>query len=133
MTDDVQSLQGICGTSVHAMEALLTIFQEQRIKQEMVSSYIASGALEGRSSQIYDLDRKDQIYIREDGTPLFKLHEHFESSFCTASAQAAKAQSSVSQSDESTDKSPGVMDCGASIAITGPSLIVLMSRSINNN
>ncbi len=38
--------------------------------------------------------------------------------FCTASARAAMAQSSESQSDESIDKSLGVMDCGASITIT---------------
>jgi hypothetical protein len=33
----------------HATEALLTILQEQKIKQAMASSYIAPGALEGRS------------------------------------------------------------------------------------
>ncbi len=78
MTDDAQSLEGRCGTSVHTTEALLTILQEQKIKQAMASSYIAPGALGGRSSQIYDLDREDQIYIRKDGTPVFKLHERFD-------------------------------------------------------
>jgi hypothetical protein len=62
LTDDVQSLDERCGTSVHAKEALLTILQEQKIKQAMASSYIASGALE--ETQIYDLDRDGQIYIR---------------------------------------------------------------------
>jgi hypothetical protein len=119
MTDDVQSLEERCGTSVHAKEALLTVLQEQKIKQAMASSYIAPGALEGSSSQIYDLDRENQINIRVDGTPVFKLHERFESIDCTASARAAMARSSESQSDESTDKSLGVMDCGASISITG--------------
>ncbi len=61
-----------------AFAALLTILQEQKIKQAMASSYIAPGALEGRLSQIYDLDWDDQIYISEDGTPVFKLHERFE-------------------------------------------------------
>jgi len=73
MTDDAQSLAEQCGTSVHATEALLCNLQEQKIKQAMASSYIAPGALEGKYSQIYDLDRKDQMYIREDGTPVFKL------------------------------------------------------------
>ncbi len=36
----------------------------------MASSYIAPGALEGRSSKIYDLDRVVQTYMREDGTPV---------------------------------------------------------------
>ncbi len=79
---------------MHATEALLTILQEQKIKQGMASSYIAPGALEGRSSQINDLVRDDQIYLREDGTPVFKLHERFESIYCTASARTAMARSS---------------------------------------
>jgi hypothetical protein len=54
MTDDAQSLKERCGTSGHATEALLTILQEQKIKEEMASSYVAPRALEGRSSQIYD-------------------------------------------------------------------------------
>ncbi len=62
MTDDVQLLEERCGTYVHATEALLTILQEQKIKQALASSYLALGALEGRSSQICDLDRDDQIY-----------------------------------------------------------------------
>ncbi len=55
MTDDEQSLAEQCGTvtSVHATEALLYNLQEQKIKQAMASSY---RALEGRYSQIYDLD-----------------------------------------------------------------------------
>ncbi len=70
MTDDAQSLAEQCGTSVHAteLEALLCNLQEQKIKQAMASSYIAPGALEGKYSQVYDLDRKDQMYIREDGS-----------------------------------------------------------------
>jgi hypothetical protein len=119
MTGDAQSPEERCGAFVHAKEVLLTILQEEKIKQVMASSHIAPGALEGRSSQIYDLDREDQIYIRKDGTPVFKLHERYESIYCTASAQAAMAQSSESQSDKSTDKSLGVMDCGALITITG--------------
>ncbi len=94
MTDDAQSLEEQCGTSVHATEALLcTYLKEQKIKQAMASSYIAPGALEGKYSQIYDLDRdqKDQMYIREDGTPVFKLHERYESIYCTATALAATA------------------------------------------
>ncbi len=63
MTDDAQSLAERCGTSVHATEALLCNLQEQEIKQAMASSYIAPGALEGRSLQIYDLDQDDIIYI----------------------------------------------------------------------
>ncbi len=104
---------------MHATVALLTILQEQKIKQAMALSYIAPRALEGRSSQIYDLDREDQIYIREDGTTVFKLHEHFESIYCTGSARAVMARSSDSKSEESTDKSLGVMDFGASITVTG--------------
>jgi hypothetical protein len=63
MTEDAPSLEERYGTSVHATGALLTILpgQEQKIKQAMASSYIAPGTLEGRSSQIYDLDRDDQI------------------------------------------------------------------------
>ncbi len=61
MNDDVQSLEERYGTSVHATEALLTILQEQKINWAMASSYIAPGALEGRSSQICDLDLEDQI------------------------------------------------------------------------
>ncbi len=49
-------------------EALLCNLWEQKIKQAMASTNIAPGALEGKYSQIYDLDRKDQMYIREDGT-----------------------------------------------------------------
>ncbi len=66
MTDDAQSLAEQCGISVHATEALLRLcnLQEQKIKQAIASSYIARGALEGKYSQIYDLDRKDQMYIR---------------------------------------------------------------------
>ncbi len=86
MTYDAQSLVERCGTSVHATEALLTIPQEQKNKQAMASSYIAPGALEGRSSQINDLQQDDQIYIREDGTPVFKLHERFTSIYCNAPA-----------------------------------------------
>ncbi len=97
-------LEERCGTSVHATEALLTI------KKAMASSYIAPGALEGIFSQIYGLDRDDQVYIRKDGTPVFKLHDRFESIYCTASARAAMARSSESQPDESTDKSLGVRD-----------------------
>jgi hypothetical protein len=119
MTDDVQSLAEQCGASVHATEALLCILQEQKIKQAMASSYIAPGALEGKYPQIYDLDRKVQMYIREDGTPVYKLHERYESIYCTATARAAMARSIESQSEESTDKSLGVMDCRASITITG--------------
>jgi hypothetical protein len=37
----------------------------------MAPSYIAPEALEGKYSQIYDLDQEDQMYIREDGTPVF--------------------------------------------------------------
>ncbi len=44
----------------------------------MASSHIAPGALEGKYLQIYDLDRKDQMYIHEDGTPVFKLYERYE-------------------------------------------------------
>jgi hypothetical protein len=44
MPDDAQSLEEQCGTSVHAMEALLTILQEQKIKQVMASSYISPWA-----------------------------------------------------------------------------------------
>ncbi len=33
MTDNAQSLEERCGTSVHATEAILTILQEQNIKQ----------------------------------------------------------------------------------------------------
>ncbi len=87
MTDDAQSLAEQCGTSVHTTEALLCKLQEQKIKQAMASSYIAPGALEGKCSQIYDLDRNDQMYIREDGTPVFKLHEQYESIYCTAIAR----------------------------------------------
>jgi hypothetical protein len=58
----------------------------------MASTYIAPGELEERSSQIYDLDRDDQIYIREDGTPVFKLHECFQSVYCAASARAVMAR-----------------------------------------
>ncbi len=119
MTDDAQSLAEQCGTSVHATEALLCNLQEQKIKQSMASSYIAPGALEGKYSQIYDLDQNDQMYIREDGMPVFKLHERYESIYCTATARAAMARSIDSQSEESTDESLGVMDCGASITITG--------------
>ena len=119
MTDDAQSLAEQCGTSVHATEALLCNLQEQKIKQAMASSYIAPGALEGKYSQIYDLDQDDQMYIREDGTPVFKLHERYESIYCTATARAAMARSIDSQSEKSTDESLGVMDCGASITITG--------------
>ena len=54
----------------------------------MASSCIAPGALEGISSQIYDLDQDDQIYIREDGTPVFKLYEHFAPIYCNASERA---------------------------------------------
>ncbi len=57
MTDDAQSLAEQCGTSVHATEAHLCNLQEQKIKQVMASSYIAPGALEGKYSQIHDLDR----------------------------------------------------------------------------
>ncbi len=78
MTDDAQSLAEQCETSVHATEALLCSLQGQKIKQAMASSYIAPGALEGKYSQIFDLDRKNQMYIREDGTPVFKLHERYE-------------------------------------------------------
>jgi hypothetical protein len=105
MTDDAQSLAQQCGTSVHATEALLCNLEEQKIKQAMAYSYIAPGALEGKFSQIYDLDRKYQMDIREDGTPVFKLHERYESIFCTATARAAMAHSIESQSEESTDKS----------------------------
>jgi hypothetical protein len=35
MTDDAQSLEEQCGTSAHAAQALLTILQEQKIKQAM--------------------------------------------------------------------------------------------------
>jgi hypothetical protein len=59
------------------------------------------------------------MYIRNDGTPVFKLHELYESIFCTAPARAAMARSIESQSEESTDESLGVMDCGVSITITG--------------
>ncbi len=68
-----------------AFAALLTILQEQKIKQAMASSYITPGALEGTLSQIYDLDWDDQIYIsEEDGTPVFTLHERFELFYGTA-------------------------------------------------
>jgi hypothetical protein len=103
MADDAQSLAEQCGTSVHATEALLCNLQGQNIKQAMASSYIAPGALEGKYSQIYDLDRKDQMYIHEDGTPVFKLHEQYESIYCMESARAAMARSIESQSEESTD------------------------------
>jgi hypothetical protein len=68
-----------CGLNDTSPESLLTILQELKIKQAMASSYIAPRALEGRSSQIYDLDWDDQKYISEDGTPVFKLHDCFES------------------------------------------------------
>jgi hypothetical protein len=61
LTADAQSLAERCGTSVHATEALLTIHQEQKIKQAMASSCIAPGALDGRSSQVCDLDQDDQM------------------------------------------------------------------------
>ncbi len=51
-----------------------------------------------------------------------RLHERCESIFGTASARAAMARSSESQSDESTDKSLRGMDCGASVTITGSHL-----------
>ncbi len=89
MTDDAQSLAERRGTSVHAKEALLNNLREQKIKQAMASSYIAPGALEGKYSQIYDLDRKDQMFIREDGTPVFKLHERNESIFVRQQHEAA--------------------------------------------
>ncbi len=57
------------------------------------------------------------MYIREDETPAFKLHERYESFYCMATARAAMARSIESQSEESTDKSRRVMDCGASITI----------------
>ncbi len=68
------------------MEALLCNLKEQKIKQAMALSYIAPGALEGKFSQIYDLDQDDQMYIRDDGMPVFKLHERYESIYCTATA-----------------------------------------------
>ncbi len=92
MTDDAQSLAAQCGTSVHAMEALLCNLREQKIKQAMASSYIAPGALEGKYSQIYDQDRKNQMYIREDGTPVLKLHEQYELIYCTATAQTSHSE-----------------------------------------
>ncbi len=68
------------------------------------------------------------MYIREDGTPVFKLHEQYEPIYCKATARSAMARSIEShwQSEESTDKSLGVMDCGASITITDLSLIASM-------
>jgi hypothetical protein len=39
MTDDAQSLAEQCGTSVHATEALLCNFQEQKIKQRAAQSW----------------------------------------------------------------------------------------------
>jgi hypothetical protein len=93
MTDDAQSLAEQCGTSVHATEALVCNLRGQKINQAMTSSNIAPGALKGKYSQIYDLDRKDQMYILEDGTPVFKLHKGYESIYCTASARAAMARS----------------------------------------
>jgi len=119
MTDDAQPLAEQCGTSAHATEALLYNRQEQKFKQAMASSYLAPGALEGKYSQIYDLDQEDQMYIREDGTQVFKLHERYASIYCTTTARAAMARSIDSQTEESTDESLGVMDCGASITITG--------------
>jgi hypothetical protein len=95
--------------------------------------YIAPGALEGKYSQTYDLDQKDQMYIREDGTPVFKLHERYESIYCTATARPAMARSIESQSEESTDESLGVMDCGASITITGSLLNCVDERALNKN
>jgi hypothetical protein len=99
MTDDAQSLTERCGTSVHAMDALLCNLQEQKIKQAMASSYIIPGALEGKYSQIYDLDRKVQMYIREDGTTVLKLHARYGSIYCMATARAAMARSIESQSE----------------------------------
>ena len=57
----------------------LTILQEPKIKQatRMASAYITPEALEGRTWQIYVLDRDDQINISEDETRVFKLHERF--------------------------------------------------------
>jgi hypothetical protein len=118
MSDGVQSLTEQCGISLHATEALLSNILEQKIKQAMASSFIALGALEGKYSQIYDLDRKDQMYFSEDGKAV-KLHEHYESIYCMPTARAAMVRSIESQSEESTDKSLGVMDCGASVTIMG--------------
>ncbi len=55
---------------------------------------------------------------------MFKLHECYESIYSTATARVAMARSIVSesQSEESTDKSLRVMDCGASVTFTGPLL-----------
>ncbi len=105
-TDDGPPPAEQCGTSVHATEALLTIVQEQKIKQAMASSYIAPspGALEGRSLQIYDLDQSDQICIcKGNRTPVFKLHERFASIYCNALAPVAMGRSLAceSQPDES--------------------------------
>jgi hypothetical protein len=134
MNDDAQSLVDQCGSSVHATEALLTIIQEQKIKQAMALSCIAPGALEVRSSQIDDLGPDDQIYNHEDGTPVFKLDELFASIYFNAPALlgADMARSFESQPDESidSDKSLGVMDCEASITVPGSLLIVSISRSI---
>ncbi len=99
MADEAWPLAEQCWATVHATEALLTILQEQKIKQAMTSSYIAPGAPEGKSSQIYDLDQDDQIYIHEDGTPVFKLHELFTPICCYASEHSVMARSCESRSD----------------------------------
>ncbi len=88
MTDDAQSLAERRGTVTYVHATLLCNLREQKIEQAMASSYIAPGALEGKNSQIYVLDLKDQMYIREDGTPMIKLHERYGSIFCTTTARA---------------------------------------------
>jgi hypothetical protein len=126
MADDVQSLEERCGTSRCACYGSSSDYSSGPEDQTGDGLVIhRSGALEGKYSQIYVLDRDEQIHICEDGTPVFKLHARFESIFFTLSARVAMARSSESQSDESTDKSLGVMDCEASITITGSFLSCL--------
>ena len=83
MAYDVQPHSERRGASMHAQEALRTPLQEQKINQAIGKSYLAPGAQEGKSSEIYGLDQKDRIAVHKDGMPVFRLHERFAPIFCT--------------------------------------------------
>jgi hypothetical protein len=61
MADEGRSLPEQCSASIHDVETLLSPMQEQKIKHAMTSQYIAPGAVEGRTSQISELNQWTDI------------------------------------------------------------------------
>ena len=115
MDDDAQQPVGRCGTSIHPQEDRQDHVIDLTVKQAMASSNYATYS---KQLQVKEWYNNDYPATQDD---VVRIHERFAHIYFNANVRAAMARHEDSESnyDYSKDKSVIVMDCGASVTITG--------------